>query len=374
MDDKNTAINAYIIRALLEASLSLVKEEKHSVCLVKLSMDIDLEDAFSFKNALSFLHTQTAMSPLLHQGEGVFLIVLHDTKIHTAKTLFSTIKREIEARYPTLIRAIGITLLDAEDSMATLLKRVDSHFSLSKISAQKKIFCGTKAFNFYDNKRHKDALPPIFKAHPHLKVHNLYKGIPITENSLIVAYNEGRLIIEVEKTKLPFYQNELYTHLQHDLIPNILRASIAKIDTKASLLVLNNLEFLETSALERNGVRVEPDRKIYASALHGQRRVCEGELGTISEGSIVIKTTQAQIGRLLQSSVGEDFLEVTFQLPTQKNLITTIKTKASVFNVIDEKIILTLHLSPVAKTKVRNYLAMQTESLIASFKHTLKKG
>ena len=63
-----------------------------------------------------------------------------------------------------------------------------------------------------------------------------------------------------------------------------------------------------------------------------------------------------------------------FQLPTQKNLITTIKTKASVFNVINEKIILTLHLSPVAKTKVRNYLAMQTESLIASFKHTLKKG
>ncbi|MBN2963177.1 hypothetical protein JWV37_00150 [Sulfurospirillum sp. T05] len=374
VEETNTAINAYITRALLEASLALTKEEKRSICLVKLSMNIDLEDAFSFKNALAFLHTQTAMSPLIHQGDGVFLIMLHETKIHYAKTLLSNIKRDIHTRYPALIDAIGITLLDAEDSVGSVLKRVDAHYALSRISTQKKVFCGTKAFNYYENKHGQEALIPIFRTHPTLKLYNLYKGLPVSENATIIAYSEGKLIIEVEKAKLPFYQNESFTHLQHDLIPNALRATIAKVDTKASLLVLNRLEFLETSALERSGVRVEPERKIYASALHAQKRVCEGELGAISEGSIVIKTTQAQIGRLLQAGVGNDFLEVTLQLPTQKNLITTIKTKASVFNVIDEKIILTLHLSPVAKTKVRSYLAMQTESLISGFKKTLKKG
>ena len=370
--EEHLRIHAYVMRAALEASLDMVKATQQPICIVKFSLAIDLEDAFTFKHALEYLYAQTQAGPLFYHEDGSFVLVLHHTKIHQAKTLLQHLKREITLRFPALFGATGITLLDKEDTYTTLTKRLEGYFSLSKHSPHKKICCGTKAHNPYENKDQNTLLSQVFKQHAWLKLHNLYKGVPIIEKSAIIAYSEGKLLVGIDKAKIPFYQNELYTYFQHDFLASTVRASIAKVDTKGSLLVLTRLEFLENAAIERRGVRIEPDRKIYASALLGPKRVCEGELGNISEGSMVIKTTQAQIQRFLHSSVGEEVLEVTFQLPTQKNLITTIKTKASVFNIMDENIVLTLHLSDISKTKVRNYLAMQTETIVSAFKQSLK--
>jgi hypothetical protein len=204
-----------------------------------------------------------------------------------------------------------------------------------------------------------------------VKIHNLYKGIPVTDKSKIITFESGRLIITVDESKLPFYEGEHFTHLQHDLIPNIIRANIRKVDKKSSTLVLDELEFLDSSPVERSGVRIEPERKIHTALRLDNRLLCEGVLQNISEGSLVIQTAPNHIERLLQANVGNRFLEATFQLPTQKNLITTIKCKATLFNVVDERVILTLYLTPLSKSKVRNYLSMQTQNLLSGLKTTL---
>lgn len=374
VEENEKIINTYITRAIVEANLAQVREHESSTCIVKFSMDMDLEDAYTFKNALSMLHTQTEMSPLLYQEDHTFIVMLRDTKIHQAKALMSSIKRNVELTYKLEMHAIGITLLDEEDTFTSLLKRLDSYFVMSKFSSRKKIFYGTKDFDFYESKNDKEILRAIFKKLKKLKIHNLYKGVPVVDKSNIVTYNEGKLIIEVERAKIPFYKKEPFTHLQHDLIPNIIRASIAKADSSASILVLHDLEFLDSSPVERSGVRIEPEQKIHASISYEHKKVLEGRLSNISEGSIVIESSPGQVQRLLQANVGTHFVQTEFQLPTKKNLITTIKTKASVFNVVDEKVILTLHLSPVSKTKIRNYLTMQTESLVTGLKQTLKKA
>mgnify|MGYP000272582273 CR=1 FL=1 len=174
---------------------------------------------------------------------------------------------------------------------------------------------------------------------------------------------------------MPFYESEELTHLQHDLIPNIIRANIRKVDKKSSSLILDELEFLDSSPVERSGVRIEPEHRIH-TALHLENRLlCEGILRNISEGSLVIQTTPSHIERLIQANAGTRFLEASFQLPTQKNLITTIKCKATLFNVVNEQVILTLHLTPITKSKVRNYLSMQTQYLLGGLKTTLlRKG
>lgn len=370
--EEHLRIHAYVVRAALEASIDMVKTTNQSICIANFSLAIDLEDAFTFKHALEHLYAQTQASPLFYQDNGTFLLFLHQTKIHQAKTLLHHLRREINLRFPSLFSAAGITLLDKEDTYTTVIKRLEAHFSLSKHSPHKKIYYGTKAHSLHEAKGQEMIFPKVFKQHPWLKLHNLYKGVPIVEKSTIVAYNEGRLLVSIEKAKIPFYQNIAYTYFQHDLIASTVRASVMRVDIKSSLLVLSQLEFLENAAIERSGVRIEPDRKIYACLQHGSKRVCEGELGNISEGSMVIKTSQTQVQHLLHSNVGKGLLEATFQLPTQKNLITTIKTKASVFNIMDENIVLTLHLSDTAKAKVRNYLAMQTESIVSAFKQSLK--
>lgn len=370
-DRVQESIKPYILRALIEANLESVRSNESVTCLAKLELSLDLDDAFSFKDAMKILHVKSEFSTIHHEEDGVVLLFLRDVKIHQAKTLLYSIKREIEFTTHTIIEAAGMTLLDEEDTYHSLLKRLDEYFVMSRFSSKKKIFYGTKDFSFYESNHDKDILRSIFKKHPAIKIHNLYKGIPVIDKSRIVTFEGGRLIITVDNLKLPFYETEEFTHLQHDLIPNIIRANIRKVDKKSSSLVLDGLEFLDSSPVERSGVRIEPERKIHTALRLDHRLLCEGVLQNISEGSMVIQTSPPHIERLLQANVGNRFLEVGFQLPTQKNLITTIKCKATLFNVVDERVILTLHLSPISKSKVRNYLSMQTQHLLGGLKSTL---
>jgi len=367
------SIQPYILRALIEANLESVRANEVVICIAKLQLSFDLDDAFSFKDALKLLHAMSEFSTLHHEENGVILLFLRDVKIHQAKTLLYSIKREIELTTNTTTEAVGMTLLDEEDTYHTLLKRLDEYFVMSRFSSKKKIFYGTKDFSFYESNHDKDVLRSIFKKHPSVKIHNLYKGIPVIDKSRIITFDAGRLIIAVDELKLPFYESEEFTHLQHDLIPNIIRAIIRKVDRKTSSLVLDGLEFLDSSPVERSGVRIEPERKIHTAVRLDHRLLCEGTLHNISEGSLVLQTSPIHIEKLLQANVGNRFLEASFQLPTQKNLITTIKCKATLFNVVDERVILTLHLTPLSKSKVRNYLSMQTQNLLVGLKSTLSR-
>ena len=198
------SIKPYILRALIEANLESVRANVSATCIAKIELNLDLDDAFSFKNALKLLYVKSEFSTIHHEEDGVIILFLQDVKIHQAKTLLYSIKREIESSTNTVIESIGMTLLDKEDTYNSLLKRLDEHFVMSKFSSKKEIFYGTKDFSFYKSNHDKDVLRSIFKKHPLVKIHNLYKGIPITDKSKIITFESGRLIITADESKCPF--------------------------------------------------------------------------------------------------------------------------------------------------------------------------
>lgn len=132
-------VKPYILRALIEANLESVRTNESVTCLAKLELSLDIDDAFSFKDALKILHLKSEFSTIHHEEAGVILLFLRDVKIHQAKTLLYSMKREIEQVTRTTIAAIGMTLLDEEDTSHTLLKRLDEYFVMSKFSSKKDI-------------------------------------------------------------------------------------------------------------------------------------------------------------------------------------------------------------------------------------------
>ena len=373
MEERNQVITQYLNRGIIESNLDYIKENDAFVCLVKFNFHVDLDDAYTFKNFIAYLHLYCEFNPILQCPDNAFMIVMRDCKIHQAKALMQKIQRDVWHKFRIALETIAITLLDESDDYKSLTHRLDEYFVMSKLSTNKKIFYGTKDFSFYESKNDKQILRAIFKKLAHLKVHNLYKGLPVVDNAEIIAYNEGILALKVDAGKIPFYKQETFTYLQHDLIPNIIRADILKTDLKKSSLVLGHLEFLDSSPVERSGMRVEPDRKIYASLTMGSKKLCEGTITNISEGSIVIQSTQPQIERLLQANVGRSYLDIQFQLPTQKGFITTLKTKSTLFNVNNEMVVVTIYPTPLSKTKIRSYISMQQTNLLLSLKSKIKR-
>jgi ribosome-binding factor A len=172
------SINPYILRALIEANLESVRTNESVTCIAKLELSLDLDDAFSFKDALKLLHVKSEFSTIHHEERGVILLFLRDVKIHQAKTLLYSIKREIELTTNTIIESIGMTLLDENDTYHSLLKRLDEYFVMSKFSSKKKIFYGTKDFSFYESNHDKDVLRSIFKNTLWLKSTTCTKASP----------------------------------------------------------------------------------------------------------------------------------------------------------------------------------------------------
>ncbi|WP_458700037.1 hypothetical protein ACKGJI_09445 [Sulfurospirillum sp. 1307] len=372
-ENREFKINQFLTRGVIESNIEFAKTHKIPLSVVKFGYDVDLENGYFFKDLISFIHSYSDFNSILQQPNDTFLIFLRDCKIHEAKSIVSQMVKKIKFKFKVDIKHIGITLLDASDDFKSLLDRLDKYYVMSKLSKKQKIFYGTLDFDFYESQNDKKVLEKIFDKLRMVKLFNFYQGLPISEKVKIINFIEGVIQVRIEPSKMAFYENEKFTFIQHDLIPAVIKASIIKVDAKKSLMAFGKLEFLDSSPVERSGIRVEPERDIFASLSLDSKKVAEGHIVSISENSILIDLKQEVADELSKKQLWGVDLTLQFQLPTQKSFLTLIKTKANIYSIVNTKVV--LHISPnsLIKSKLRNYISLRQGSLLLDLKKELKK-
>lgn len=366
------SINIYLNKGIVEAYIHEAKEKESPFCIAKFGFDVDLEDGFRFKNIISFIAREMGFFPILQDAHDAFLILLPSLKLHDAKRRLKKLEHSIKLEFKHEMKAIGLTLFDAHDNYQSLLARLEKYYVLSRLSTRKKIFFGTVDFDLYETVDANLLLGTIFRKENKITLNNLYNGIPIKEEAVIAKFEEGVAQIKVNSAKICFYTQESFTFIQHDKIPHVLKAHIIKVDPIKSLIVVNHLQLLETTALDRFDIRIAPNKTINATLSHQKIKCFDGLISTLSESSLVLHVKMHDIEKILQKGWGEKEFDISFQLPTNKGFLTPISTKATIFNMINESLVLSLQPNVFMKSKLRNYIALRKNTLLLELKQELK--
>lgn len=372
MQSRYETINTYVNKGIIETHMEFAKTNEAPLCIAKFGFEVDLEDAFSFKNIIGLIHEHIGFNAVLQYGNDTFILILKDSKIHNAKTMLQKMEHVIKQKCKAEIKSIGITLYDPSDTYKSLLDRLDRYFVMSKLSSRKKIFYGTLDFDFYETHNRNDLLSSILKKQNTATLHNLYNGIPIKEEVVVAKFEEGIAQIRINSAKIHFYTKEDFTFIQHERIPNIIKARIIKVDPAKALLVLSNLEFLDASPVERGDIRVQPERRINGTLLHNKIKLLDAVVANISESSIALQAKIADVEKLLHKDLLDKELDVEFQIPTDKSFLTKICTKATIFSVINEMVVLSIQPTVFMKSKIRQYVALRQNGLLVDLKQYLK--
>lgn len=372
MTSRYESINTYLNRGIIEANIAYAKMHQTSFSIVKFGFEVDLEDGFFFKDLITFIHTELGFHTLLQQGTDAFLIILRDIKIHRAKKVLKKLEHNIKQNFKIELRHIGLTLFDATDSYKSLLDRLDKYYVMSRLSSRKKIFYGTLDFDFYETQNKNDVLAAILRKDKKVTLYNLYNGIPIKEEAEIAKFDEGIAQIKITTPKIFYYTKESFTFIQHDKIPSIIKARIIKVDPEKSLVVLSNLEFLDASPMDRIYTRVQPLRPINATLLINKIRLLDGIIDTISESSVVLHVKLADVEKILHQDLVKREFDISFQVPTEKGFLTPISSKATIFSIVNETIVLNIQPNTFMKSKIKQFVVMRQNALLVDLRQQLK--
>ncbi len=361
-----------INRAIIESNIEYVKKQDGSVCLAKVALKIEPDNTYTFRDLFTFLHSQTDYSPILAYKEDAVILIFRDYKIFQAKASMQKIQKFTSQLFNVDLPIVGITLIDHEDDIRSLNLRLEKQFIRSKVARHPQICYDTKYFDINDDKN-TQALQTLFKKVNIIKIHNLYEGVPVIDTVGIKRYEDGNLVVKIDRNKIPFFMRESFCFLEHDLIPNIIKADILRVNQSFNSLMLNNLEIVESSPVERSSIRITPSRKILATLFYEHKDICAGFIVNISENSVVLKLSKPQTNQLDETEFGRKYLNLKFQIPTPKHYIATIKTKATIFRVEDDLMIISIFPGPIAKKKLRAYISMQQSLLLSDLKSKLKE-
>lgn len=373
MENREFKINSFMSRGIIESNIEFAQNHDTPLSIVKFGYEVDLDDGFFFKDLIAFIHSFSNFNSILQQPNDTFIIFLRNCKIHQAKSIVAQMVQKIKYKFKLEIEHIGITLLNADDTYKTLLSRLDKYYVMSKLSSKTKTFYGTSDFDFYETQSDKKVLENIFKKINTIKLYNFYQGLPITEKVEILKFDQGLIQIKIDPIKFAFYENEKFTFIEHDLIPAIIKASIIKIEPNKSLMVLGNLEFMNSSPVERNGLRVEPERDIYTSLSLDSKKILDGSILSLSENSLVLQVKPTNIEKLTKNPLWNIELSLQFQIPTQKSFLTMIKTKALLYSIVNDKVVLNITPNTLIKSKLRSYIAMRQSDVLVNLKQELKR-
>lgn len=102
-----------------------------------------------------------------------------------------------------------------------------------------------------------------------VKIHNLYKGLSITNDALIESINEGGAVIKTPYVQLKAIQLEGHFYLTSELFPmTVMCEGIEKLDFDEQSLHCSHYKMVQTSPARRSSIRVVPDDKLTLTLLY----------------------------------------------------------------------------------------------------------
>ena len=148
-----------------------------------------------------------------------------------------------------------------------------------------------------------------------IKLLNIYKGLCINTNSHIQKMlPENSYQLTCENLQGYAMQLEGETVLQAPNFPKDIKADVAMVDIKHSLVIMKNLKFMRNSANSRQHTRVQTNIRTPVLIKYGHLSSAQGEILDISVNSIAMKVTKS----LSEDELMYQKVKLNFSLPNEE--------------------------------------------------------
>ncbi len=219
-----------------------------------------------------------------------------------------------------------------------------------------------------DEKTVRGLLEMAMRSGAKIRVHNLYKGLSITNDGIVVKVEKREIVLKTSYVQLKGIQNEEEFYLTSELFPMAIHCTVIKrIDFEPQSVTFTHYKMVESSPTRRQAIRVVPDQDVRLTVFY-EERMLEKDIVVldISLKGIRFKLSTLPAGLILKNTVVLDIVLSTSLRPI------IINTKAEVYR-IDEgehhfEVVCTYELHGQAQKNMIDYVAKRQMVLIREFK------
>ncbi len=361
----------YLNMAMIEAEINHAKEDKISLSIVKFKYEVDLDNTFFFKDLFKEIYSTLEFLPIFYDNKNNFIVIFRNLKLQQSIALFKKIQVGLYDKYNIDIDRVGISELDMKDTSEELMNRVNKYLVISKRLAKGKIIYGLRDFDFYNSAKREDSLKVILSQNPNVKIYNFYNGIPIKKNAIVIEYNQNNMCLQTTSEELLYLQkNEGFLYIRHKEFPGAIKGRIVKYDFKNLIVYIRNIEFQDSSILNRENIRITPSRTIRVMLECKNNMIIDGIINSISIDSIAIKVTKNVAEKIKNIKDCEFILK--FRLFAKNSIaIDNISLKAKAFNISKEEVVFLIMPNSFIKTKILNYITISADEMIKNLKQNI---
>ncbi len=211
-------------------------------------------------------------------------------------------------------------------------------------------------------------LEKILFESPTVKVLNFYKGIRISTGAKLIKLSDDTLYIATEKMQGYVMKLEESVIIQSSSAPYDITARVKVVDIVKKIAILTDFKSIETSANNRQYIRIQSEHRMYANILYS-RKTISGIIHDFSIKSIAIKLNH----QAKDLNIG-DTVDIKFSIPIERlnNELVSMNTKAKIQyiqNSDDEtKVILELMMQEPYEGYMVEYIYSKQQALIAEIK------
>lgn len=201
-----------------------------------------------------------------------------------------------------------------------------------------------------------------------LRVHNLYKGLSITNEGLIESIVNKEILLKIPYVQLKAIQHAQEFYLTSELFPMaVLCSGIKRLDFEAQGVSFNHYALVQTSPTRRAAIRVIPDESINLTLLYEGRKVeVDIMILDISIHAVRIGLGTLPSGFAIKQQVVLDIVLATALRPS------IINTAAEVFRIQEDnhhyEVVCLYDLHGQAQKNMIDYIAKRQMVLIREFK------
>jgi hypothetical protein len=329
----------------------------------------------TLKNFFKDVYSITEEAPFINIYNSN-LIFLKNREIFDADSLSKRIEDKIDTKLidkKLFDMRFEITEVYKDDTLETLIDRlVDEHTKTKFIDTVSEASpTSTHHEGASDDLRVDEIIEILKKIHKEekvIKIHNFYKGVNIFRDVDIVNVSSKGLIFHTSKTRALILSKESFTFLKHRLFAKTIKAQIVSVNVDKGLVVLDDFTMLTSSPVNRKLIRVEPKSEISINIYHPiyPDIVYGGVIQNIS-----IKSIAFALNKPIHGMSKNDEMKLKFLLPNVDNKLEIIATKAKVFNIRGDKVIVHIFPKKLLENKIFKYITYRQKELIQELRDTI---
>jgi hypothetical protein len=134
----------------------------------------------------------------------------------------------------------------------------------------------------------------ILETRQPLTLLNTYRGFPINYPATLLAVDQGYVAMSVHEYQAVAIALEGKTHIQCDLLPQVIRGTSVAVDVVKKRAAFTELTGVGDAVGKRASIRVQPSEPLDAEIYDGRRRI-GGKIADISTSGVGVFTFAAYI-------------------------------------------------------------------------------